>query len=208
MAGMLSILEKEDMYDPEKGTLTTFFKPYILHGICAWINTNITFSTQHYSMMEKKINDYLKATGKDIMEVTTDMVVNGTGIPPKTVETIRVMKQMRRASKIDLMSEKDFADSALTPYYYMTPEDYYLQVEEKEEMLKRIELLMEGLCNGCGLTDRQIKILREYYGIGGNMPKTIAMLAEEMDTTRYFIKKDLSSAYRKLRKVIKKGERK
>lgn len=205
-AAMLSILEQEENYDPLKGELTTFFHPYIMHGICAWINTNITFSTQHYSVMEKKINDFLRSIRKDITEVPTSLIVRKTGISSKTVEHIRVMKQMRRAARIDMVAETDFAEGSLTPYYYTTPEDYYLEVEEKEEILKRIDLLQQGMYNGCTLSNDQVRILREYYGIEGNMPKKMSEIARGMGVTPYFIRKEMSIAYKKLRWEIRKGE--
>ena len=75
---MLNILEQEDKYAPAKGELTTFFRPYILHGICAWINTNVSFSTQHYSVIEKKINDFLRSIRKDVEEIIGMMVEDET----------------------------------------------------------------------------------------------------------------------------------
>ena len=203
---MLNILEQEDKYAPAKGELTTFFRPYILHGICAWINTNVSFSTQHYSVIEKKINDFLRSIRKDITEVPTSLIVRKTGISSKSVEHIRVMKQMRRAAWIDMVAETNFVEGSLTPYYYTTPEDYYIEVEEKEEILKRIDLLRQGMYNGCTLSNDQVRILREYYGIGRNMPKKMSEIARGMGVTPYFIRKEISIAYKKLRWAIWKGE--
>lgn len=203
---MLNILEQEDKYAPAKGELTTFFRPYILHGICAWINTNVSFSTQHYSVIEKKINDFLRSIRKDITEVPTSLIVRKTGISSKSVEHIRVMKQMRRAARIDMVAETNFVEGSLTPYYYTTPEDYYIEVEEKEEILKRIDLLRQGMYNGCTLSNDQVRILREYYGIGRNMPKKMSEIARGKGVTPYFIRKEISIAYKKLRWEIWKGE--
>lgn len=204
-AAMLSILEQEENYDPLKGELTTFFHPYIMHGICTWINTNITFSTQHYSVMEKKINDFLRSIGKDIMEVPTAYVVRETGMSPKTVENIRVLKQMRRASRIDLVAETSFAESNIKSIYYSTPEEYYLAVEEKKEILERIDLLRNGMYNGCTLSDEQARMVRDYYVLDGNVPKKMSKIARDMGIPYHTVKKELSASFRKLRWEVTKG---
>lgn len=116
------------------------------------------------------------------------------------------MKQMRRAARIDMVAETNFVEGSLTPYYYTTPEDYYIEVEEKEEILKRIDLLRQGMYNGCTLSNDQVRILREYYGIGRNMPKKMSEIARGMGVTPYFIRKEISIAYKKLRWEIWKGE--
>ena len=206
MAAMVAILEKEDDYDPSRGTLTTYFKPYILHEICAWINANVTFSTVHYSVQEKIINYYLRSIDRDIAEVPVKRVVEMTGCAEKAVRHIRLLKQMRRAGQIEVAVKPTYESGQLTAWYYDTPEDYYLKVEEQEELLERINLLREGMDSDRLLTDREKKTLTAYYGLDGNMPRKMSLIAKETGTYQARVRKDLSSAYSKLRWEIRKGE--
>lgn len=84
----------------------------------------------------------------DFDSVPTRKVTDDTGICENAVNHIRLLKQMRRTGKINTALEEGYPGGKLDPIYYVTPEDYYIQVEEKLELLKRIDLLRAGMYHG------------------------------------------------------------
>lgn len=189
MEGLLAILSKEDQYDGKKGKPTTFFKPYIIHGMYTWINSNVFFSTSHYACWEKKVNDYLRRTGKDLASVSMQEIIGGTGIKRKTLEQILARKQMCQARKV----KSGKAVSALR--YYNSPEKILVAAERKQ-------WLEEIMCRT--LTGLELQIVKDYCGWDDGDCKTISQIRQKTGLSEREVRRMLNLAEEKLGDALKK----
>lgn len=185
MEGLLAILSKEDQYDGKKGKPTTFFKPYIIHGMYTWINSNVFFSTSHYAYWEKKVNDYLRRTGKDLASVTIQEIIDGTGIKRKTLEQILRRKQMCRAREV----------AVSVSGYYNSPEKIFVAAERKQWLEKIMCRTLTGL---------ELQIVKDYCGWDDEDCKTISQIRQKTGLSDYKVKKMLKLAEEKLRDALNK----
>lgn len=194
---MLAILEAFPKYDASKGAKTTFFQPYILHGICAWINQYIMFTTPHYQAAETQINDTLRAHSKE--ELSEKEIAAYANLSLVTVRKVMCMKQMRKLSWSRELSDSRFLEMVYDEMYpkFVSPEQLVERAGEGTLLMELLSVLDED--------DR--KLVSDYYGLDGKAPKKLSMLAEEYGTTKYFILKRLNTCLMTMKTASKKNRR-
>lgn len=132
--GSIAVVEEMGRFDPDKGTLTTFFTRYILHRISNFIDAEINRSTPYYSNIMNAIKDAKKYFDELHVQPTISDIALHTGLSVKKVED--------GLKRIEATNEQYYAvDSdldAMVKKSFESPEDDILRKE-------RIETLRQAL---------------------------------------------------------------
>lgn len=84
--GFLAVAECIPSYDYNKGTLTTYVKPFVFGRICKYIQKNITHTTDHYQQLHKKIKKAILELENQDEEVTDHAISQRAGISIKSIQ--------------------------------------------------------------------------------------------------------------------------
>ena len=192
-AAIVELLAHRDRYDPAKGTLTTFAKPYILHGLEGWVNKNVMFTTPYYATLETRLNNALRAgyfTQEGGSHTYLDFCIEYE-VPEKALKKILEMKHQRKYARINTA----FDDMYPSSYAGMDDEDYLLRHTLGEQVLSCL--------NSGVLDDKERAIIIKYFGLNGDdVPVPAKILAKQYDTTPYRILQAVNEALCKLRKAM------
>lgn len=198
--GILAIMEAAPRYDEEKGKLTTYFQPYILHAMCEYVNKNITNNTAHYMMAEKKMNDILREQGKinNIEDYPVEFFVQH-GMSPKTVAHVLKQKQMRKVEiTMGIPKKTGFWENI----YENTPESLFLAKQTKDCQLSALKEVFPIL------SENQRFLLTKYFGLNDTAPTKATVLGKELNVPVYEIRREIGRALKILKKELyKKGKK-
>lgn len=185
-SGRLGVLSNIDKYDPTRGTLTTFFKVYILHEMKNYININVNKMSAHYSSKSKPIND-AKAMfeAKGIAYTALDIHIE-TGIKLETItKTLRIQTNANE-KYFETDSELDAAVGGT----YDSPESIMIQNEKLTTFYNALNKL----------TPREKLVVSMKFGLNGENKHSTKALSEELNLAPDKVRKCLNGAFTKLKK--------
>lgn len=168
MSAACAVLEAMGQYDPESspsGSLTTYFKYPIIHGMNECISRQVDLASPYQSKCMQKVSHALTSLSvRGIQEPTVEVISQECGLSPLLVREAQTALRVKHAACISGISVACIADRPCSEDI----ESSYLRKENRMEILR---------CYVGKLDRESARLINLVFGLSGKAPMTLKQAA-------------------------------
>lgn len=198
--GNIGLIRAIENYDPTQGRLSTYAGYYIHQAIITFlIYQNATITVPPWIMEEiSGVRTTIAELKEELeREPTVQEISERSGKTEKRVKSVLDAIKCRYQPMASLHPDKDEAPIQVEDIQGLTPEEILVKEDTPVWMHKLLETVLDK---------RSASIVRWYYGIGHDKPRTLREVGELCGLTRERIRQIVRDSLITLREYIEEGE--